>query len=78
MSRPIKHPFRLVSGVAVAALLVLTGCTSNSPDSDSSGDGDGDTKAVSANDDPGDSVTIGFSVGKQKIQVKKFKAISAL
>ena len=61
MSRPIKHPFRLVSGVAVAALLVLTGCTSNSPDSDSSGDGDGDTKAVSANDDPGDTVTIGFS-----------------
>jgi ribose transport system substrate-binding protein len=61
MSRPIKHPFRLVSGVAVAALLVLTGCTSNSPDSDGSGDGDGDTKAVSANDDPGDTVTIGFS-----------------
>ncbi len=61
MSRPIKHPLRLVSGVAVAALLVLTGCTSNSPDSDSSGDGDGDTKAVSANDDPGDTVTIGFS-----------------
>src|SRR5215212_256635 len=59
MSRPIKHPFRLVSGVAVAALLVLTGCTSNSPDSESSG-GD-DTKAVSANDDPGDTVTIGFS-----------------
>jgi ribose transport system substrate-binding protein len=61
MSRPIKHPLRLVSGVAVAALLVLTGCTSNSPDSDSAGDGDGDTKAVSANDDPGDTVTIGFS-----------------
>ena len=60
MSRPIKHPFRLVSGVAVAALLVLTGCTSNSPDSESSGDG-GDTKAVSANDDAGDTVTIGFS-----------------
>jgi ribose transport system substrate-binding protein len=62
MSRPIKHPFRLVSGVAVAALLVLTGCTSNSPDSEASGDGGGgDTKAVSANDDPGDTVTIGFS-----------------
>jgi ABC-type sugar transport system substrate-binding protein len=59
MSRPIKHPFRLVSGVAVAALLVLTGCTSNSPDSESAGDDD--TKAVSANDDPGDTVTIGFS-----------------
>ncbi len=40
---------------------MLTGCTSNSPDSDSSGDGDGDTKAVSANDDPGDTITIGFS-----------------
>ena len=61
MSRPIKHPFRLVSGVAVAALLVLTGCTSNSPDSDASGEGDGDTQAVSANDDEGDTVTIGFS-----------------
>ncbi len=61
MSRPIKHPFRVASGVAIASLVFLTGCTSNTPDSEASGDGGGDTKAVSANDDTGDTVTIGFS-----------------
>jgi len=60
MSRPIKH--RLVTGAAIAALVLLTGCTSNSSDSESSGDGGStDTEAVSANDDPGETVTIGFS-----------------
>ena len=60
MSRPIQHPYRLLTGAAIAALLFLTGCTSNSPDSEASG-GSGDSEAVSANDDPGDTVTIGFS-----------------
>ena len=51
--------FRLLTGGAAAALLVLTGCTGNTPDQPSSGGND--TKAVSANDDPGKKVTIGFS-----------------
>jgi ABC-type sugar transport system substrate-binding protein len=50
---------RLITGGALAALLLVAGCTSNSPDSDNSSNDD--TKAVSANDDPGEKVTIGFS-----------------
>jgi len=59
MSRPTKRPFRLVAGVAIAALVVLTGCTSNAEDSGASGDSQ--PQAVSGNDDPGETVTIGFS-----------------
>jgi ribose transport system substrate-binding protein len=51
--------FRLITGGALAALLLVAGCTSNSPEDSSSGDSD--TKAVSANDDPGKKVVIGFS-----------------
>ena len=58
-SRPV-HRFGKVTGVAVAALLVVTGCTSNSPKS-SDDSGGNDSKAVSANDDPGKKVVIGFS-----------------
>jgi ribose transport system substrate-binding protein len=50
---------RLIAGGALAALLLVAGCTSNSPDNEDSSKSD--TKAVSANDDPGDTVTIGFS-----------------
>ncbi len=57
-SRPV-HRLGKVTGVALAALLVVTGCTSNSPES--SDDGGNDSKAVSANDDPGKKVVIGFS-----------------
>ncbi len=59
MSRPTKRPFRLVCGVAAAALVVLTGCTSNTSDPDS-GDNE-QPQAVSDNDETGDTVTIGFS-----------------
>jgi ribose transport system substrate-binding protein len=59
MSRPTKRPFRLVCGVAAAALVVLTGCTSNASESDSGSNEE--PNAVSANDDPGETVTIGFS-----------------
>jgi ABC-type sugar transport system substrate-binding protein len=51
---------RLLTGGGLAALLLVAGCTSNTPESDSSS-GSSDTKAVSANDDPGKKVTIGFS-----------------
>ena len=61
MSRPNQHRrLRLVTGGALAALLVVAGCTSNTPEADSSKGGN-DTKAVSANDDPGKKVVIGFS-----------------
>jgi ABC-type sugar transport system substrate-binding protein len=61
MSRPHRRPrLRLVTGGALAALLFVTGCTSNTPESESSS-GDSSAKAASANDDPGKKVTIGFS-----------------
>jgi ribose transport system substrate-binding protein len=45
----------------VGAGALVTGCTSNEPESSGS-DGEGGTaNAASANDDPGDTVTIGFS-----------------
>ena len=62
-SRPRRtpHHVRLLTGGALAALLVVTGCTSNTPkQSSDSSSGSADT-AVSANDDPGKKVTIGFS-----------------
>jgi ABC-type sugar transport system substrate-binding protein len=53
---------RLAAASAVAALLAVTGCTSNTPDEEeSSSSGETTAKAASANDDPGKKVTIGFS-----------------
>jgi len=61
-SRPTsRRRVRLVAGGALAALLFVTGCTSNTPESDKSSSGESDAKAASANDDPGAKVTIGFS-----------------
>jgi ribose transport system substrate-binding protein len=58
MSPHPRNRIRLVTGGALAALLFLAGCTSNTPKSES---GSSDSNAVSANDDPGKKVTIGFS-----------------
>jgi ribose transport system substrate-binding protein len=57
---PSKAPrrIRLVGG-ALATLLALSACTSNTPDDEN--DNGSDERAVSANDDPGETVTIGFS-----------------
>jgi ABC-type sugar transport system substrate-binding protein len=61
MSRTHRRtPVRLVTGGALAALLFVTGCTSNTPESEGSS-GESSAKAASANDDPGTKVTIGFS-----------------
>ncbi len=57
---PKIRRFRWTSTAAVALVLVVTGCTSNSPDEEE-GSGDAGTTATSENDDPGDTVTIGFS-----------------
>jgi ABC-type sugar transport system substrate-binding protein len=61
MSARTLPPRRRMLMAATAVLTVGTlfaGCTGNDPDSDDGGD---DTNAVSANDDTGDTVTIGFS-----------------
>jgi ribose transport system substrate-binding protein len=54
--------FRWATTAAIVTVLVATGCTSNSPDEEeSSGSGGDSGRAVSDNDDPGDTVVIGFS-----------------
>jgi ribose transport system substrate-binding protein len=64
MSAARQRPYRRLMTTAVALVgagALVTGCTSNEPESSGSdGDGDGGG-AVSANDDPGDTVVIGFS-----------------
>ena len=61
MSRPTTSRIRLLTGGALAALLFVTGCTSNTPEEESSSGSSDSAEAVSANDDPGTKVTIGFS-----------------
>jgi ribose transport system substrate-binding protein len=61
MSAARQRPYRRLMTTAVALVgagALVTGCTSNEPESSGSDEGGG---AVSANDDPGDTVTIGFS-----------------
>ncbi len=61
MSRPITR-IQALTGGALAALLVFTGCTSNTAETDSGNGGGGDTQnAASSNDETGETVTIGFS-----------------
>jgi ABC-type sugar transport system substrate-binding protein len=52
--------FLMSVGALVAAGALVAGCASNDPEEESSGD-DGGTAAVSNNDEPGETVTIGFS-----------------
>jgi ribose transport system substrate-binding protein len=61
MSAARQRPFRRLMPTTVgviAAVALVTGCTSNTPEEESSGGG---TNAASSNDDTGDTVTIGFS-----------------
>ena len=64
MFRPTQHRrLQLVTGGALAALLFLAGCTSNTPetpDTENSPDSTG-SQSVSGNDAPGEKVVIGFS-----------------
>lgn len=56
---PLRRRFLAGAAAAAVTCLALTACTSNEPEES---DNDSDTtRAVSANDDPGDTVTIGFS-----------------
>ena len=62
MSRSTTHRrIRRITGGALAALLVMTGCTSNTPEDESTGGGDDTSNVASSNDDSGETVTIGFS-----------------
>ncbi|WP_222264477.1 substrate-binding domain-containing protein [Modestobacter marinus] len=65
MSATRQRRFRRLMTTAVCAVgatALVTGCTSNTPESEgSSGGGGGSNNAASANDDPGDTVRIGFS-----------------
>ena len=58
---PQLRRLRLVTGGALAPVLLVTGCTSNTPESDAPATPATTRRASSANDDPGDKVTIGFS-----------------
>jgi len=55
---PLRRRFMAGAAVAAVTCLALTACTSNEPEESDNAD---DTNAVSANDDTGDTVTIGFS-----------------
>ncbi|MGY1697911.1 MULTISPECIES: substrate-binding domain-containing protein [unclassified Geodermatophilus] len=62
MSATRQRPFRRLPYATVALLsagVLVAGCTSNTPED--SGSGGGGNQAASANDEAGDTVTIGFS-----------------
>jgi ribose transport system substrate-binding protein len=62
MSATRQRPFRRLPYATVALLsagVLVAGCTSNTPEE--SGGGGGSNEAASANDEPGETVTIGFS-----------------
>jgi ABC-type sugar transport system substrate-binding protein len=63
MSRTSVRPSRfLMTTLACgAAVAVAAGCTGNTPEAAPGDDNGGGSRAVSANDDPGETVTIGFS-----------------
>ncbi|WP_309134922.1 substrate-binding domain-containing protein [Cellulomonas sp.] len=62
MSAPLRRRWLTMAGTAAALALVVTGCTSNQPQ-DTADEGSGAQAAVpgTENDEPGDTVTIGFS-----------------
>ncbi len=56
---PLRRRFLTGAAAAAVTCLALTACTSNDPEE--SGDDSSNTNAVSANDDAGETVSIGFS-----------------
>jgi ABC-type sugar transport system substrate-binding protein len=56
--QPLRRHFLARAAAAAVTCLALTACTSNEPEES---DDSNDTNAVSANDDAGETVTIGFS-----------------
>src|SRR3712207_4320157 len=63
MSAARQRPFRRVTSTALAVLgagVLVAGCTSNTPEASGGGAG-GSNEAATANDEPGETVRIGFS-----------------
>jgi ABC-type sugar transport system substrate-binding protein len=56
-----KRRFLAIVGTAVAAGLIVTGCTGNDPEEEEPAGGGNTAAAGSGNDEPGEEVTIGFS-----------------
>src|SRR3712207_4441453 len=64
MSAARQRPYRRLMTTTVALVgagALVTGCTSNEPEAAEGSGGDGGTNAASSNDEPGDTVRIGFS-----------------
>lgn len=56
-----RRRLMLAAGATATVALLAAGCTSNTPEDTNTGDGGGQGGAVSNNDEPGDTVRIGFS-----------------
>jgi len=63
MSAPLelRRRWMLTAGAILASVALVAGCTGNTSKDDSSNDGGGGTTSGVANDESGDTVTIGFS-----------------
>jgi ABC-type sugar transport system substrate-binding protein len=60
-ARKPLHRLLLAGSAVVATAALVTGCTSNTPAEEDGGDGANQDVAAGANDEPGETVTIGFS-----------------
>jgi len=56
-----RRRLMLATGTALAGVLFLSACSTDTDDTDNKSSAASDNKAASANDDPGDKVVIGFS-----------------
>ncbi len=62
MSRTTPHRrLALATGAALAGLLFVSACSTDTDDTDNSSGGSSESRATSNNDEPGDKVVIGFS-----------------
>ncbi|HEY1179302.1 MAG TPA: substrate-binding domain-containing protein, partial [Phytomonospora sp.] len=60
MSTSLRRTWFAAAGT-VAALALVVGCTSNTPEAEDTGEAQAPAAAAGSNDEPGDKVTIGFS-----------------
>lgn len=58
---PSRRPWLLAAGSLAIGSLLLSGCVSNTPESTSDGAGEEQAGPVTANDEPGETVRIGFT-----------------
>ena len=60
MSTAMRRKWLAAAGTA-AALALVVGCTSNTPEAEDTGEAPAPAAAAGSNDEPGDKVVIGFS-----------------